>query len=207
MVLSGVAGNRCLGIGLGGVLGHPDFIVLFDPLRFPPVLQLAFGGVEHAGIAQLFDFLQKGQGYVCPLFLGHGLLAAVLVVKAFAVVDDGVGNGVFGNQLRHPPGFLLRLFFGDGGGEEIAPHGDAGLAALLQIIPGVAVLDNGALSRGAVAQADHGKLGAGPGQSLPIDGALVLGHVHPHKDPFHLFGLPLAAAGGEAQKHGTGQKV
>ena len=196
---------RCLGIGirLSGILGHPDLVVFPDPLRLPALLQLAGGGIEHTPVAQLLDLVQEGQGHVRPLLGVHAVLAAVLIVKALTVEDDGVGNGILGRQIGNPDRFLLRLLGGDGGGEEVAPHGDTRLAALLEVIAGVAVLYDDPIPGRAVAQPDHGELCPGGGHLLPVHGALVLGHVHPQAEGLLFPGL---FAAGKPQEHSSQQK-
>ena len=203
-VLSLVAGHGGLGVGGIRVLGHPDLIVLFDGAHVPVVFQLAFGAVEHGLVAQTLDLLQKGQGDVRPLAVGKGFLP--VVQEALAVVDNGVGDGVLGNQVRNPVSLLLGLLLADGGGEEIGPHGDSGPGALLEIVAGVAVLHDHPVFGGAVAQADHGELHPGPGQGLPIDGALVFGHVNAEDNAFGFLGGPFAAAGGQREKQGRGKE-
>ena len=201
--VSAVVRSLRLWIRLRGILGHPDLVVFPDPLRLPPLRQLAGRGIEHPPVAQLFDLLQKGQGHIRPLLGGHAVLAAVLIVKALAVEDDGVGNGILGSQIGNPDCLLLRLLGGDGSGEEVAPHGDPCLAALLEVIAGVAVLYNDPIPGRAVAQPDHGELRPGGGHLLPVHGTLVLGHVHPQAEGLLFLGL---FAAGKPQEHSSQQK-
>ena len=105
MILLGVCGRRRIGArgrtAVGEVVGR---VVVLDEV-------LPRGLVGEAG----------GIVACCGALLGrHAVLAAFRVIKAPAVENDGIGNGIPGNQLRNPPGFdlgLCRLYTSDAADE------------------------------------------------------------------------------------------
>ena len=125
------------------------------------------------------------------------MVAVVRLVIALAVVGHGIGDGIGRKQLRHPFGLLHRLLLRHGGGEEIGSQPEPLGAGLLEIVAGIAVLGDGAVLLGPVAQPDHDEIDPGSGHRCPVHGTLISGNVHAQS---HLVGLlcPLGAASGKA---------
>ena len=168
------------GIGLSGVLGHPDLEIRLDSGDLPllVILHFVFGGIEHAFVAPFFDLLQECNGIVGPFPFADAVLAAVRLAEILAVISYRVGDGIGRDEICHPVRFFDGFLFGNGGGEEVGAQLDAVFGRFLKVVPGIGVgYDFSGLLR-AVAHPDHGKFHTGLGNLGPIHGALILGNVN-----------------------------
>ena len=187
---SAVGGGRCLRIGLLRILRHPYPVSAPQCIHVPLRASFHFisGSVKHGSIACRRNRIQKRAGDVRPLFDSQAVLPAVRRLEIFTVISDRIGDLISGDKIRHPGGFLLRLFLRHRRRKEISAHKNPVLRSLLQIITGSRIFINDSRHLGPVTHADHGELHTGLRHLFPVDGALILGHVDAKR---HLVGFSL----------------
>ena len=160
-------------------MGVPDG-VLAQGVQVHPLAEPG-GGSVHAGlVTQILDFLTEGDGALGAILLAQAIGTAGAVGRggSLGIIIDGVVQLA---AVQHPIAalcFLAGLVLGHRLGEEIHAHLQARVAGVGEVLFKHGVLHQRAAGTvAAVADADDHKVHARLLHLVPVDVALVLGHV------------------------------
>ena len=166
-----------LRVRLGSVvLGEPDG----TPAQIGAVVtrHIAAVAVDHRLVAALLEaFAERPRARGERLAI-HVVRTARAVGDGLVVVRHGQRQIAAGQQPQHELGFFARLFDADGLREEVRAHVQACARRVVDVLGVSGIGVQRALGVAAVAHAHEGEVHAVARHSAPVDGALMVGHVH-----------------------------
>ena len=162
---------------LGGVvLGEPDGTSA--QIGAVVARHVAAVAVDHRPVAALLETLAERPRARGERFAVHVVRTARAVGDGLVVVRHGQRQVTAGKQPQHELGFFTRLLDGDGLREEVRAHIEARARRIVDILGVSGIGVQRALGVAAVAHAHEGEVHAVARHSAPVDGALMVGHVH-----------------------------